>query len=71
MEALSGVKLGVNLHWAGHQSALVGLMQEMLAQDNFLDVTLAAEGQHINVHRFALMASSPYFKVRKLIDHHS
>ena len=54
---------GVNLHWPGHQEALVSLMQDLRSQEKFLDVTLVADGQHINVHRFPLMAHSLYFRV--------
>ena len=59
-----GVK--VNLHWAGHQGAFVSLLQELRSQEKFLDATLTAEGQSIKVHRFALMAHRPYFKVRRV-----
>ena len=44
-----------------HQSALDLQTQE----DKLLEVTLASEGQFINVQRYALMTSSLYLKVGK------
>jgi len=49
--------------WDNHHGALVSLLDGLLQRERLVDVTLAAEGQFINVHQLVLFASSKYFEV--------
>ena len=51
------------LTWDSHCSSLLSFLGSYLASDKLVDVTLAAEGKVIHVHRLVLLASSPYFEV--------
>ena len=51
------------LKWKNHQSALISLLDALLERESFVDVTLAAEGKFIRVHRVVLCACSQYFEV--------
>ena len=44
-------------------SVLVSVLDTLLERERLVDVTLAAEGQFINVHRLVLFACSQYFDV--------
>uniref|UniRef100_A0A1B6DRD1 BTB domain-containing protein n=1 Tax=Clastoptera arizonana TaxID=38151 RepID=A0A1B6DRD1_9HEMI len=50
------------LKWTSHESTLISKLDALLSNENFCDCTLAAEGQHLNVHKFVLSACSPYFE---------
>ena len=52
-----------NLTWDSHYSTLVSVMGSYLSNEKFVDVTLAAEGKFIHVHRLVLLTSSSYFEV--------
>lgn len=53
------------LRWNNHHSTLVSVMDSLLQKGALVDVTLAAEGKSIQVHRLVLFACSHYFQVRK------
>jgi len=55
----------LSLQWHHHHKALVSLLDVLWEKQELVDVTLAAEGQYIQVHRIVLCACSNYFKVRK------
>ena len=52
-----------SLKWNSHHSTIVNVLDSLLEKESLVDVTLAAEGKFINVHRFMLFACSPYFEV--------
>ena len=52
-----------NLKWNSHHSTIISMMDYLLERESLTDVTLAAEGKFVNVHRFMLFACSPYFEV--------
>lgn len=51
------------LKWNNHHSTLVDILDRLLEREKLVDVTLAADGQCINVHKFVLYACSQYFEV--------
>lgn len=51
------------LRWKSHHNALVSVLDTLMTTEKYVDVTLAAEGRFINVHRLVMIASSPYFEV--------
>lgn len=51
------------LKWNNHHSVLVSVLDALLERERLVDVTLAAEGQFLNVHRLVLFACSQYFEV--------
>ena len=53
------------LQWNDHSKNLISLLDTFLGKESFLDVTLAAEGQLIKVHKLILCACSTYFEVNK------
>ena len=57
---------GYCLRWNNHHGTLVDVLQSLYQEQSFVDVTLAAEGQHIQVHRLVLCACSDYFQVFSL-----
>lgn len=46
---------------------LVSVLDTLLERERLVDVTLAAEGQFINVHRLVLFACSQYFDVSECV----
>ncbi|XP_059352436.1 protein tramtrack, beta isoform-like isoform X2 [Daphnia carinata] len=50
------------LRWNNHHSTLVSVMDALLQKGSLVDVTLAAEGKSIQVHRLVLCACSNYFQ---------
>jgi len=48
--------------WNNHHSVLVSVLDALLEREKLVDVTLAAEGQFLNVHRLVLFACSQYFE---------
>lgn len=55
---------GYCLRWNNHHGTLVDVLQSLYQEQSFVDVTLAAEGQQIQVHRLVLCACSDYFQVQ-------
>ena len=58
---------GICLKWNNHHDVLASCLYSQLEEQNFIDVTLAAEGKYVNAHRLILCSSSPYFKVHNNI----
>jgi len=52
----------LSLQWHHHHKALVSLLDVLWEKQELVDVTLAAEGQYLQVHRIVLCACSSYFK---------
>lgn len=50
------------LKWNNHHNTLISVLDSLLMKERLVDVTLAAEGQFINVHRIVLFACSQYFE---------
>ena len=50
------------LRWNDFQSNMVSSFKHLRSEKNFLDVTLACEGQTCKAHKMVLSACSPYFK---------
>ena len=51
------------LRWNNHHSVLISVLNSLLQKELLVDVTLAADGQYIEVHRLVLCACSKYFEV--------
>lgn len=51
-----------DLSWGDHYSSLLSVFGSYMKNDKLVDVTLAAEGKVIHVHRLVLLASSSYFE---------
>ena len=56
------------LRWNNHHSTLVSVMDALLQKGTLVDVTLAAEGKSIQVHRLVLCACSNYFQVSLILN---
>lgn len=54
----------LSLQWHQHHNTLVSLLDALWERQELVDVTLAADGQHINVHRIVLCACSKFFQVQ-------
>lgn len=52
-----------SLRWNNHQPNFISMFGTLLATKNLVDVTLAAEGQHLVAHKVVLSACSTYFHV--------
>ncbi|XP_046655733.1 longitudinals lacking protein, isoforms F/I/K/T-like [Daphnia pulicaria] len=52
----------LSLQWHQHHNTLVSLLDALWERQELVDVTLAADGQHINVHRIVLCACSKFFQ---------
>ncbi|GLG95502.1 Longitudinals lacking protein, isoforms H/M/V, partial [Gryllus bimaculatus] len=51
------------LQWHEHKGSLVSTFEKLFERNTFVDCTLAAEGQYLNVHKMILSACSPYFEI--------
>ncbi|KAK7869679.1 hypothetical protein R5R35_010037 [Gryllus longicercus] len=51
-----------SLCWSDHESCLIDSFRTLLQNNSLVDCTLAAEGQHVKVHRMILSATSSYFQ---------
>lgn len=56
-----------SLRWNNHQPNFISMFGTLLATKNLVDVTLAAEGQHLVAHKVVLSACSTYFHVSLFI----
>ena len=54
---------GYCLRWNNHHRTLIDVLQSLYQEQSFVDVTLAAEGKSVQVHRLVLCSVSPYFQV--------
>ena len=52
-----------SLRWNNHPANLVSVFSGLFSAEQLTDVTLAAEGQHIQAHKVLLSACSDYFQV--------
>ncbi|XP_032795384.1 longitudinals lacking protein, isoforms A/B/D/L isoform X1 [Daphnia magna] len=52
----------LSLQWHQHHNTLVSLLDALWERQELVDVTLAADGQYINVHRIVLCACSKFFQ---------
>ncbi|XP_045784116.1 protein bric-a-brac 2-like isoform X2 [Maniola jurtina] len=50
-----------SLRWNNHQPNFISMFGNLLVSKNLVDVTLAAEGQHLVAHKVVLSACSTYF----------
>lgn len=53
------------LRWNNHQSNLISAFHDLRVGEDFVDVTLACEGQSLQAHK---VANHPYFIVISLIQ---
>lgn len=53
-----------SLRWNNHPANLVSVFSGLYSSETLVDVTLAAEGKHIQAHKMLLSACSDYFQVR-------
>ncbi|XP_025833518.1 uncharacterized protein LOC108743322 isoform X2 [Agrilus planipennis] len=61
----------VCLRWNSHHNNMQTSFPYLLKREQFVDVTLVAEGQMIKCHRVILSSCSSYFeKILESIDHH-
>ncbi|KAJ8897227.1 hypothetical protein PR048_002573 [Dryococelus australis] len=51
------------LRWNNHQPNFVSVLKNLLNSESLVDVTLAAEGKHLQAHKVVLSACSSYFQV--------
>jgi hypothetical protein len=52
-----------SLRWNNHPANLVSTFSGLYSSETLVDVTLAAEGKHIQAHKMLLSACSEYFQV--------
>jgi len=52
-----------SLRWNNHPANLVSVFSGLYSSETLVDVTLAAEGRHIQAHKMLLSACSDYFQV--------
>lgn len=50
------------IKWNNYSTNLIKTFGQMIMDENFVDVTLSCEGQHIRAHKVVLSACSNYFK---------
>lgn len=55
------------LRWNNHQPNFISVFSSLLNSESLVDVTLAAEGRHLQAHKVVLSACSSYFQVIILI----
>ena len=59
--ALEDMKQRYCLKWNNYQSNVTTTFKELLAVEDFVDITLTAEGGALKAHKVVLSACSPYF----------
>lgn len=60
-----------NLKWTNHTFNMLQTFSEQLLKENFVDCTLACDGQFLKVHKMVLSGCSYYFQVCIIIIHNS
>lgn len=50
------------LRWNNHQPNFISVFSSLLNSESLVDVTLAAEGKHLQAHKVVLSACSSYFQ---------
>lgn len=50
------------LRWDSFQNNMLNVFEKLFQDEQFVDVTLACDGQLIKAHKMVLSASSPYFQ---------
>lgn len=50
------------LRWNNHQPNFISVFSSLLNNESLVDVTLAAEGKHVQAHKIVLSACSTYFQ---------
>ena len=50
------------LKWNNYQANVTTTFKELLAVEDFVDITLSAEGGALRAHKVVLSACSPYFR---------
>lgn len=55
------------LRWNNHQPNFISVFSSLLNSESLVDVTLAAEGRHLQAHKVVLSACSSYFQVGNLM----
>lgn len=61
-EDASATKQRFCLKWNNYQSNVTTTFKELLAVEDFVDITLSAEGGALRAHKVVLSACSPYFR---------
>lgn len=56
------------LRWNNHQPNFISVFSSLLHNEALVDVTLAAEGRHLQAHKVVLSACSSYFQVIDLLN---
>ena len=56
----------MQMEWFDHSGQIVHAISELLELHSLIDVTLAADGKQIKVHRLILAAASDYFRVSEI-----
>lgn len=51
------------LRWNNHQPNFISVFTTLLNSESLVDVTLGAEGKHVQAHKVVLSACSSYFQV--------
>lgn len=54
---------GAYVNWPGHNSVVISLLDLFMKSEQFVDVTLAADGRHFRVQWLILYACIKYFEV--------
>ena len=58
------------LKWNNYQSNVTSTFKELLAVEDFVDITLMAEGGALKAHKVVLSACSPYFRDILKVNQH-
>lgn len=51
-----------SVRWNEFHTSIITSFRHLLDQEDFIDVTLACEGQSFTAHKVVLSACSPYFR---------
>lgn len=53
------------LRWNNHQPNFISVFSNLLNNETLVDVTLSADGRHLQAHKLVLSACSSYFQVKE------